>query len=205
MLVNHPWPGNVRELMRLAEELACLHDLEYITAADLAAYDLSSLCCWQIKRCERRDCPAYGRSDHRCWLIPDTLGPDGCPHGLPEKLHYRLHCEVFVSSCAEIAGKSDADRFEFLSQQVRGWCQAPVPPVLADGGYRLDQMTFRQFRNQVVAGSIRHYLATILRNTGGSVEDACRVSGLSRSTLYQMLRAHGLAIEDFRPRGVGEG
>ncbi len=198
LLLNYPWPGNVRELLRLAEELACLHGAEYITATDLAGYDLLSNCCWQVKHCERRECPAYHRGDHRCWLVAHTLGPDGCPHELHEKLHYCLHCEVFLGYCAQVDGGTAADRFEFLSRQVREWCHHPAPQVLADGGYRVDHMSFRQFREQVVAGSIRHYLGAVMRGCDGRVEEACRVSGLSRSSLYQLLREHGLKVDEFR-------
>ena len=59
-------------------------------------------------------------------------------------------------------------------------------------------MSFRQFREQVVAGSIRHYLGAVMRGCDGRVEEACRVSGLSRSSLYQLLREHGLKVDEFR-------
>ena len=201
VLQNYPWPGNVRELLRLAEELAWLHGLEYLTAADLVAHEISTVCCWHVRHCVREDCPAYGNVDYRCWLHAGTLGPDGCPRDFPDKAGACLHCEVFARNCAAVQGRNESDRARFLAEQVRAWCSERPAAVLPDGGVRIDRMSFRLFRDQVVGGSIRQYLASLLSGCEGNVEEACRVSELSRSSLYQLLRQHGLRIEEFRENG----
>jgi DNA-binding NtrC family response regulator len=41
--------------------------------------------------------------------------------------------------------------------------------------------------------STQHYLEDLLRTTRADVTEACRISGLSRSRFYALLKEHGLA------------
>jgi two-component system NtrC family response regulator len=50
---------------------------------------------------------------------------------------------------------------------------------------------FADYRQYVVAQAEQHYLKELL-TTVESVDDACRISGLSRSRLYSLLKKHGL-------------
>jgi signal transduction histidine kinase/CheY-like chemotaxis protein len=51
--------------------------------------------CWEIERCDKLDCPAYGETNVRCWHIDDTLSK-GEPSGrFPEKLEDCHRCTVY--------------------------------------------------------------------------------------------------------------
>lgn len=52
--------------------------------------------CWRVLDCSRVDCPAYQSKEEKCWLIQDTLGPDGTPQGSPSEKRAMCHqCDVF--------------------------------------------------------------------------------------------------------------
>lgn len=52
--------------------------------------------------------------------------------------------------------------------------------------------TLRRFRRQAIDDIEREYLKDLLSLTGGDIEEACRISGLSRSRLYGLLKTHEL-------------
>ncbi len=75
---------------------------------------------------------------------------------------------------------------------------APPPEASTEsGGEDPDRPlpTLRQQRAQ----NDRRYLLELMRQTGWNTSQACRISGLSRSRLYELLRSHGLE------RGQNEG
>ncbi len=52
--------------------------------------------CWRVNDCNWVNCPAYQSKEEKCWLIPDTLCPDGIPNGsITEKRTMCHNCEVF--------------------------------------------------------------------------------------------------------------
>lgn len=53
--------------------------------------------------------------------------------------------------------------------------------------------TFKEYRNNVVDKAEAEYMRAVLRQCGGSVPEACAVSGLSRTRLYGLLKKHGLS------------
>lgn len=59
--------------------------------------------CWEVRDCERKDCPAYGKK--RCWTIPGTLC-DGEPRpDLFEKFLVCRTCVVYRESCGDELGE----------------------------------------------------------------------------------------------------
>jgi two-component system NtrC family response regulator len=59
---------------------------------------------------------------------------------------------------------------------------------------------FKEYRRQLTADIEKHYLQRLLQETAGDIAKACGVSGLSRSRLYDLLKAHGLGCAaDPRP------
>ncbi len=60
----------------------------------------------------------------------------------------------------------------------------------------LDAMPFATAREQLLARFERHYLASLLDETRGNVAEAARRSGVSRATLFRMIRRHGLRGTD---------
>lgn len=56
-----------------------------------------------------------------------------------------------------------------------------------------DQGTLKNFRNNAVARAEKRYLTTLMARTGWDVTAACRISGLKRARLYQLLKAYDIA------------
>ncbi|MEW5949285.1 MAG: ATP-binding protein [Thermodesulfobacteriota bacterium] len=51
--------------------------------------------CWEIENCDKKECPAYGRTDVMCWFIDGTLCK-GQPMGkFPDKLDECRECRVY--------------------------------------------------------------------------------------------------------------
>ncbi len=57
--------------------------------------------------------------------------------------------------------------------------------------------TLKEARGAVIEDFERHYLEMLLKRTSGKIRRACRVSGLSRSRLYSLLKKHGIAASGF--------
>ncbi|MDH3394289.1 MAG: GGDEF domain-containing protein [Desulfobulbaceae bacterium] len=61
------------------------------------------LSCWQIKKCTKADCPAYGKKWLRCWLVPGTkcgnIPLDDCDR----KEEMCRECEVFAKQDSDTA------------------------------------------------------------------------------------------------------
>ncbi|CAO0820503.1 Sigma-54-dependent Fis family transcriptional regulator [Desulfarculales bacterium] len=84
-----------------------------------------------------------------------------------------------------------------------GAASAAMPPpsngeALGPGAPSLptDLPSYRDYRR----AQDRHYLQELMLGSGSEVATACRVSGLSRSRLYELLKKHGLP----RPGGAGQ-
>jgi two-component system NtrC family response regulator len=61
------------------------------------------------------------------------------------------------------------------------------PPAAAD-----TSLSLKDFREAELARIEKDYLASLMRRTNGEVGEACRVSGLSRSRLYTLLKKYSL-------------
>ncbi|MGI6655762.1 MAG: sigma-54-dependent transcriptional regulator [Desulfobulbus sp.] len=71
---------------------------------------------------------------------------------------------------------------------------APQPiPAASDPTGPADLPSFREFRRQQTFAADHHYLQQLLRVTGGDITRCCRISGLSRSRLYGLLKEHRLS------------
>ncbi|MEW6429308.1 MAG: sigma-54 dependent transcriptional regulator [Thermodesulfobacteriota bacterium] len=62
----------------------------------------------------------------------------------------------------------------------------------AAGGLRMTGKTLQQVRDEVLARVENRYLQQLLASTGGRIQPACQISGLSRSRLYQLLKDHNI-------------
>ena len=51
--------------------------------------------CWQIMDCDRRECPAYGDDQRRCWYLAGTLCPNCGDKEYPFKMENCRLCSVF--------------------------------------------------------------------------------------------------------------
>ena len=55
-----------------------------------------------------------------------------------------------------------------------------------------DFTTLSSFREEVIDEAERHYLSELLARTRNDTKEICRISGLSRSRLYALLKKHDL-------------
>lgn len=55
---------------------------------------------------------------------------------------------------------------------------------------------FREYRNSVLDAAERQYLENLIWVARDNVNEACRVSGLSKSRLYELLRKHSIQLSD---------
>jgi two-component system NtrC family response regulator len=54
--------------------------------------------------------------------------------------------------------------------------------------------TLNDVREAGLAKIERQYLITLIENVGGNIGEACRISGLSRSRLYALLKRHEISL-----------
>ncbi len=63
-----------------------------------------------------------------------------------------------------------------------------IPPV--------KMATLKERRESAFAREERQYLQELMAMTGGNIRDACKISGLRRARLYQLIKKHGIKIPD---------
>ena len=52
--------------------------------------------CWEVMKCDKTNCPTYGKEDALCWYLEGTLCEEGAPMGkFPEKLDECRKCRVY--------------------------------------------------------------------------------------------------------------
>ena len=54
--------------------------------------------CWEILECGKKECPAYGKADNKCWLIGGTYCNDEISGKCVEKMAACLDCSVFKTN-----------------------------------------------------------------------------------------------------------
>ena len=67
----------------------------------------------------------------------------------------------------------------------------PQTPGIPDPGGA--SVTMKDYREAGLARLEREYLTFLMRATDGNIREACRISGLSRSRLYTLLRTHRIS------------
>jgi len=92
----------VRQLTRLADE---------ISRGNLdVTFDFGpKVRCWEIEKCDKTDCPAYGNTDDMCWFTEGTLCTAAPMGKFPEKLDECQKCRVYnIHGGDEIVKLADA-------------------------------------------------------------------------------------------------
>jgi two-component system, NtrC family, response regulator len=90
------------------------------------------------------------------------------PKHLPE------HIRVRLARASVLKRRPPAPRTE----EAPDWAENPV--------------TLRDFREAGLARLEKEYLSSMMRNAAGNIAEACRISGLSRSRLYTLLKKHDI-------------
>lgn len=91
------------------------------------------------------------------------------PHHLPE------HIRIQVVRDSVQKNKSDKKSFKKLERQSEG-----LPQI-------------KEIREQAVAEAEKEYLKDLIRVTGGDIQEAIQISGLSRSRLYTLLKKYDIS------------
>ncbi|MCU0578932.1 MAG: sigma-54 dependent transcriptional regulator [Desulfobacterota bacterium] len=86
-----------------------------------------------------------------------------------------------------------------LTQEKLGR-QMPVPETASEKKISRSPLAeFKAVREKALADIERNYLRELVLQTRGNAEDACRVSGLSRARLYELLKKHRLSMKEGAP------
>ncbi|MBW2467130.1 MAG: response regulator, partial [Deltaproteobacteria bacterium] len=78
----------------MAEKLAEYFNKPVETFLHESTYGGKPILCWEYTHCGQTSCPAYGSSEHRCWLIPGTHCKGTAVAKFPEKAEFCRACEV---------------------------------------------------------------------------------------------------------------
>jgi two-component system, NtrC family, sensor kinase len=70
--------------------------------------------CWDIKDCQKPECPAYGDTRRRCWYLVGTLCPECAAGGFDQKIEACQNCEVFWATRGDEI-QSLAEAFDFMA------------------------------------------------------------------------------------------
>lgn len=74
---------------------------------------------------------------------------------------------------------------------------APAPAAESQAAFPFDLLSgplpeFKSYRNECLARIERPYLERLMRQADGNIKEACRLSGISRTRLYGMLKDHDM-------------
>ena len=81
-------------------------------------------------------------------------------------------------------------RIQMVRSSLGETPHSEAPPSYSCKGYR----DIQDMREKVLQEAEKRYLADLVACTGGSIQEACAISGLSRSRLYTLLKKHNLPI-----------
>lgn len=101
----------VRLLHHSAEEIV-KGNLDVQSSPDPKAY------CWQIMDCPHKECPAYGKTRHRCWYIAGTMCPTCVEGEYAKKIDMCQNCPVYRSQAGDEI-QSLAEYFDLMALTLR--------------------------------------------------------------------------------------
>ena len=100
------------KILHKSSEQALMGDL------DIQVAPLLKKNCWEIMSCNRQDCPAYGKIDHRCWYIAGTLCPDCIEGEYAQKIKSCKNCHVYYR-CSGDEIQSLAESFNSMALSLK--------------------------------------------------------------------------------------
>jgi two-component system NtrC family sensor kinase len=126
--------------------------------------------CWEIKDCQKPECPAYGDTRRRCWYLAGTLCPECAAGGFEQKIKACQECLVFwENSGDEIQGLAEA--FDFMALSLNTYIedlkeaeknitrQQQVLKTMLDVTPDLVSLQDADLRYRAVNPAFRHYFA----------------------------------------------
>ena len=78
--------------------------------------------CWEIKDCQKPECPAYGDTRRRCWYLAGTLCPECAAGGFEEKIESCRNCPIFWQNSGDEV-QSLAEAFDFMALSLNTYIQ----------------------------------------------------------------------------------
>lgn len=68
---------------------------------DIQTLPSAKLSCWKFMACDRKECPAYGDSRHRCWYVAGTLCPSCVEGEYAQKIETCRNCTVYRTNSGD--------------------------------------------------------------------------------------------------------
>ncbi len=99
----------------MAEELAKYFDKPVKLFMKEPHYAGKSIKCWEYVHCGQTSCPAYGSSEHRCWLISGTHCKGMQIAACPEKVEFCKGCEIIEN---QVLDEYNSTRPEILAENA---------------------------------------------------------------------------------------
>ena len=115
----------------------------------------------------------------------------------PGNVRELIHCVDYACGAARLEPTLYPEhlpthiRAKVAGKQVKGsstTSESPVTSVEGKDGLPL----FKEYRKRAVERAERKYLEQLLETADWSIKDACALSGLSRTRLYTLMKAHNL-------------
>ncbi len=75
--------------------------------------------CWEVKKCEKSDCPVYGRRHLRCWLVAGTFCRGEVQGHFAQKLGSCSKCEIYQTAMAHDPVAEIGENFNNLMWVLR--------------------------------------------------------------------------------------
>ena len=85
---------------------------------DIHAAPLLNKNCWDIMKCDNKECPAYGNLRHRCWYTAGTLCPTCVEGEYAKKIISCQKCQVY-RKCSGDEIQSLAESFDTMTQSLK--------------------------------------------------------------------------------------
>jgi signal transduction histidine kinase len=141
---------------------------------------LEPVLCWESRDCHRTDCPAYGQTDHRCWLLSGTLSLDGHPSTFKEKQTVCANCTVFQTNRDRVSESGMPRRRELpLGEEAEHVVRVTTNPVIDHAGRYVGTVTtladitmereVNQMKTEFVS-TVSHELRTPLTSIKGYID-----------------------------------
>ncbi len=74
--------------------------------------------CWEIMYCDKKECPAYGKINQRCWYLAGTLCPDCIEGEYAQKVSSCKNCQVYYR-CSGDEIQSLAESFDTMTLSLK--------------------------------------------------------------------------------------
>jgi chemotaxis signal transduction protein len=103
-------PGYVKGVINLRDKVIPIIDLRLVLGMEASGF-IERTCivvvesqtagmagCWEEKKCHKKECPAHGNADRRCWMISKTLCRDEIQGSFYEKIEACRKCNFYENA-----------------------------------------------------------------------------------------------------------